>query len=79
MRCQTWTYRHESYPAAFTVAAPPARARDAAFREAGKHVVNVDGPHEHEWSPCATIRLDHGQELKTILHHRAGKPPAHNR
>ena len=34
----------------------------------------MDGPHEDEWSLYTTITLDDGQQLETILHHRAGKP-----
>jgi uncharacterized Zn finger protein len=34
----------------------------------------MDGPHEDEWSLYATLTLDDGRELETILHHRAGKP-----
>ena len=34
----------------------------------------MDGPHEDDWSLYATITLDDGRQLETILHHRAGKP-----
>jgi len=58
----------------FTVAELRGRASEEAFRSAGRHIVELDGPHEDEWSLYATITLDDGQELETILHHRAGKP-----
>ena len=58
--------------AGFTVADLRIQAGDEAFRAAGEHVVEIDGPYEDEWSLYATIRLDDGQTLETILHHRAG-------
>lgn len=60
--------------AEFTVAELRDRAGEEAFRSAGTHIVDMDGPHEDEWSLYTTITLDDGQELETILHHRAGKP-----
>jgi hypothetical protein len=60
--------------AEFTVAELRAAAGEAAFAAAGRHMADIDGPHEDDWSLYATIRLDDGQELGTILHHRAGKP-----
>jgi hypothetical protein len=60
----------------FTVAELHDRAGEEAFRLAGTHVVDLDGPHEDEWSLYATVSLDDGQVLETILHHRAGKPLA---
>jgi hypothetical protein len=59
-------------PAGFTVADLRSRAGEAAFRAAGEHVVAIDGPDEDEWSLYATIELDDGRTLETILHHRAG-------
>jgi len=58
--------------AGFTVADLRAQAGDEAFRAAGEHVVEIDGPYEDEWSLYATIRLDDGRTLETILHHRVG-------
>jgi len=63
-----------SYDFEFTVADLRAAAGEATFAAAGRHVVDIDGPHEDDWSLYATVRLDDGQELETILHHRAGKP-----
>jgi hypothetical protein len=60
--------------AEFSVAELRARAGEEAFRSAGAHVVDMDGPHEDEWSLYSTITLDDGQKLETILHHRVGKP-----
>jgi hypothetical protein len=60
--------------AGYTVAELRARAGDEAFLTAGQHIVDMDGPHEDDWSLYTTITLDDGQELETILHHRAGKP-----
>ena len=60
--------------AGFTVAELRARAGDEVFLTAGQHIVDMDGPHEDEWSLYTTITLDDGRELETILHHRAGKP-----
>jgi hypothetical protein len=60
--------------AELTVAELRGRAGDDAFRSAGTGIVDMDGPHEDEWSLYTTITLDDGQELETILHHRAGKP-----
>jgi hypothetical protein len=60
--------------AEFTVAELRDRAGEEVFRSAGAHILDVDGPHEDEWSLYTTITLDDGQELETILHHRAGKP-----
>jgi hypothetical protein len=60
--------------AEFTVAELGDRAGEEVFRSAGAHIVDVDGPHEDEWSLYTTITLDDGQQLETILHHRAGKP-----
>ena len=34
----------------------------------------IDGPDEDEWSLSATIELDDGRTLETILHHRVGGP-----
>jgi hypothetical protein len=59
-------------PAEFTVADLRSRAGDEAFRTAWEHVVAIDGPDEDEWSLYATIELDDGRTLETILHHRAG-------
>ena len=59
-------------PAGFTVADLRCRAGDQAFQAAGEHVVAIDGPDEDEWSLSATIELDDGRRLETILHHRAG-------
>lgn len=59
-------------PAGFTVADLRSRAGDQAFQAAGEHVVAIDGPDEDEWSLYATIELDDGRRLETILHHRAG-------
>jgi hypothetical protein len=61
-------------PASFTVADLRGRAGDEAFRAAGEHVVAIDGPDEDEWSLYATVRLDDGRTLETILHHRVGGP-----
>jgi hypothetical protein len=58
--------------AGFTVADLRSRAGDQAFRAAGEHVVAIDGPYEDEWSLYATVRLDDGRTLETILHHRVG-------
>jgi hypothetical protein len=58
----------------FTVADLRSQAGDEAFRAAGEHVVAIDGPDEDEWSLYATIELDDGRTLETILHHRAGGP-----
>jgi hypothetical protein len=58
--------------AGFTVADLRRRAGDQAFRAAGEHVVAIDGPYEDEWSLYATIGLDDGRTLETILHHRVG-------
>ncbi len=58
--------------AEFTVADLRSQAGDEAFRAAGEHVVAIDGPDEDEWSLYATIRLDDGRTLETILHHRVG-------
>jgi hypothetical protein len=60
--------------AEFTVADLRSRAGDQAFQAAGEHVVAIDGPDEDEWSLYATIRLDDGRTLETILHHRIGGP-----
>jgi hypothetical protein len=35
-------------------------------------VAAIDGPYEDEWSLYATIELDDGRTLETILHHRVG-------
>jgi hypothetical protein len=59
-------------PAGFTVADLRSRAGDEAFRAAWEHVLAIDGPDEDEWSLYATIELDDGRTLETILHHRAG-------
>jgi len=59
-------------PAGFTVADLRSRAGEEAFRAAGEHVVAIDGPDEDEWSLSATVRLDDGRTLETILHHRVG-------
>jgi hypothetical protein len=59
-------------PAGFTVADLRSRAGEEAFRAAGEHVVAIDGPDEDEWSLYATVRLDDGRTLETILHHRVG-------
>src|SRR5204862_4408859 len=56
-------------PAEFTVADLRSRAGDEAFRAAWEHVVAIDGPDEDEWSLYATIELDDGRTLETILHH----------
>jgi hypothetical protein len=61
-------------PASFTAADLRGRAGDEAFRAAGEHVVAIDGPDEDEWSLYATVRLDDGRTLETILHHRVGGP-----
>jgi hypothetical protein len=61
-------------PAGFTVADLRSRAGEEAFGAAGEHVVAIDGPDEDEWSLSATVRLDDGRTLETILHHRAGGP-----
>jgi hypothetical protein len=60
--------------AGFTVADLRSRAGEEAFRAAGEHVVAIDGPDEDEWSLYATVRLDDGRTLETILHHRVGGP-----
>ena len=60
--------------AEFTVGELRDLAGDDAFISAGAHVVAMDGPHEDDWSLYATITLDDGRQLETILHHRAGKP-----
>ena len=60
--------------AGFTVADLRSRAGEEAFRAAGEHVVAIGGPEEDEWSLSATIRLDDGRTLETILHHRVGGP-----
>jgi hypothetical protein len=60
--------------AEFTIAELRDRAGDDVFQSAGADIVDMDGPHEDEWSLYTTITLDDGQELETILHHRAGKP-----
>jgi hypothetical protein len=62
------------YGAEFTVAELRERAGQDAFGSAGADVVGMDGPHEDEWSLYATLTLDDGRELETILHHGAGKP-----
>jgi hypothetical protein len=56
--------------AGFTVADLRSRAGEEAFRAAGEHVVAIEGPDEDEWSLYATVRLDDGRTLETILHHR---------
>jgi hypothetical protein len=61
-------------PASFTVADLRGRAGEEALRAAGEHVVAIDGPDEDEWSLYATVRLDDGRTLETILHHRVGGP-----
>jgi hypothetical protein len=61
-----------SSSAGFTVAGLHSRAGDQAFRAAWEHVVAIEGPDEDEWSLYATIELDDGRRLETILHHRAG-------
>jgi hypothetical protein len=61
-------------PASFTVADLRSQAGEEAFRAAGEHVVAIDGPDEDEWSLSATVRLDDGRTLETILHHRVGGP-----
>src|SRR5215207_9330743 len=79
---RSWTTtladRHGGEPmtdtAGFTVADPRTRAGEEAFRAAGEHVVAIDGPDEDEWSLSATIELDDGRTLETILHHRVGGP-----
>jgi hypothetical protein len=58
----------------FTVADLRSQAGDEAFRAAGEHVVAIDGPDEDEWSLYATIELDDGRTLETVLHHRVGGP-----
>src|SRR5215203_1754233 len=58
----------------FTVADLRSQAGDEAFRAAGEHVVAIDGPDEDEWGLAATIELDDGRTLETILHHRVGGP-----
>jgi hypothetical protein len=58
----------------FTVAELRDRSGDEAFQSARQGIVDMDGPHEDEWSLYSTITLDDGQELETIPHHRAGKP-----
>jgi hypothetical protein len=60
--------------ASFTAADLRSRAGTEAFRAAGEHVVAIDGPDEDEWSLYATIELDDGRTLETILHHRVGGP-----
>jgi hypothetical protein len=37
-------------------------------------VVAIAGPDEDEWNLYATVRLDDGRTLETILHHRVGGP-----
>src|SRR6266545_666680 len=59
-------------PAGFTVADLRSQAGDEAFLAAGEHVVAIEGPDEDEWSLYATIELDDGRTLETILHHRVG-------
>jgi len=54
--------------AEFTVAELRDRAGEDAFGSAGAHIVDMDGPHEDEWSLYTTITLQDGQELETILH-----------
>jgi hypothetical protein len=61
-------------PASFTVADLRSQAGEEAFRAAGEHVVAIDGPDEDEWSLYATIELDDGRTLETVLHHRVGGP-----
>jgi len=58
--------------AGFTVADLRSQAGDEAFRAASEHVAAIDGPYEDEWSLYATIELDDGRMLETILHHRVG-------
>ncbi len=58
--------------AGFTIADLRSRAGEEAFRAAGEHVVAMDGPDEDEWSLYATVELDDGRMLETILHHRVG-------
>jgi hypothetical protein len=58
--------------AGFTVADLRRRAGEEAFRAAWEHVVAIEGPDEDEWSLYATIELDDGRRLETILHHRTG-------
>ena len=58
--------------AGFTVADLRSQAGDEAFRAASEHVAAIDGPYEDEWSLYATIELDDGRTLETILHHRVG-------
>jgi hypothetical protein len=65
-----------SSSAGFTVADLCSQAGDEAFRGAGEHVVAIDGPDEDEWSLSATIELDDGRTLETVLHHRVGGPLA---
>ena len=60
--------------AGFTVADLRSRAGEEAFGAAGEHVVAIDGPDEDEWSLSATVRLDDGRTLETILHHRVDGP-----
>ena len=60
--------------AEFTVVELRDRAGEDAFGGAGADVVGMDGPYEDEWSLYATLTLDDGRTLETILHHRAGKP-----
>jgi hypothetical protein len=60
--------------AEFTVAELRGRAGEHVFQSAGADIVDMDGPHEDEWSLYATVSLEDGQQLETILHHRAGKP-----
>src|SRR5919108_2584444 len=61
-----------SSSAGFTVAGLHSRAGDQAFRAVWEHGVAIEGPDEDEWSLYATIELDDGRRLETILHHRAG-------
>src|SRR5215204_7692967 len=58
----------------FTVADLRSQAGGEAFQAAGEHVMAIDGPDEDEWSLSATIELDDGRTLETILHHRVGGP-----
>lgn len=60
--------------AEFTVVELRDRAGEDAFGRAGADVVDIDGPHEDEWSLYTTLTLDDGRELEAILHHRVGKP-----
>jgi hypothetical protein len=58
--------------AGFTVADLRSQAGEEAFRAASEHVAAIEGPDEDEWSLYATIELDDGRTLETILHHRVG-------